>query len=144
MGALYRRKNIAPSIIRNGNKIFMLKINRKKKVSPEIIFKDSFNFLSQRLDSLPKTLDLSVQPKLFFPHGFNRAENMHIYLDSLPDRNYYFPEQIGSAKKREEFDRFYTENQHNKFNLAEALKEYCGRLILHVQITYLTFKKMMF
>ena len=58
---------------------------------------DSFNFLSQRLDNLPKTLDLSVQPKLFFPHGLNRAENMHIYLDSLPDRKYYFPEQIGSV-----------------------------------------------
>ena len=117
---------MAPQIIRSGNKIFMLKLNRKKKICPELIFKDSFNFLAQRLDSLPKTLALSVQPKLFFPHGFNRHENMLIFLDSLPDRGHYFPEHFENAKKREEFEQFYAENQARGFNLALALREYCG------------------
>ena len=112
--------------MRSGNKIFMLKVNRKKRVSPELIFKDSFNFLSQRLDNLPKTLDLSVQPKLFFPHAFNRPENMLTFLDTLPNREFYFPEQFSTLKKREEFERFYNENLNKGFNLAQALKEYCG------------------
>lgn len=125
LGALYRRKNLAPQIIRSGNKIFMLKLNRKKRICSEIVFKDSFNFLSQKLESLPKTLGLSVQPKLFFPHAFNRPENMHTTLDSLPDRADYFPLHFNSAKRRE-FERFYTANQNSGFNLASALKEYCG------------------
>ena len=106
----------------------MLKLGRKKHVCSEIVFKDSFNFLSQKLESLPKTLGLSVQPKLFFPHGFNKPENMFEFRDSLPDPEYYFPEHFETSKKREEFDRFYSENMNQGFLLAWALKEYCGML----------------
>lgn len=123
-------KNIAPSIIRSGNKIYQLKLRRKRNICPKIIFKDSFNFLSQKLDALPKTLDLCVQPKLFFPHGFNRPENIGIYLETLPAIEYYFPEKIGTKKKKEEFETFYAANHNKPFNLASALKEYCGMICL--------------
>ena len=94
------------------------------------MFKDSFNFLSQKLELLPKTMGLLVEEKLFFCHGWNRKENMDIVLNGLPDRKYYFPESFGSKKKLQLFEKFYMENQHRNFILSEALKEYCG--IFHV------------
>ena len=93
-------KGLAPEILRNGNKIFQLKLKRKKNICPEILFKDSFNFLMQRLEMLPKTMELTVQPKLFFCHGWNRAENMDIILDGLPDRKYYYPDTLKRKRKR--------------------------------------------
>ena len=120
-------KGLAPEILRSGNKIYQLKLNKKQSICPKLVFKDSFNFLLQRLEMLPKTLELSVQPKMFFCHGWNRAENMDLQLDHLPDRKYYYPESFETKRKREQFEEFYMENQNKPFLLSNALKEYCGK-----------------
>lgn len=129
LSEIYRMKGLAPEILRNGNKIFQLKLKRKRNICSEIVFKDSFNFLMQRLDMLPKTLELPVQPKMFFCHGWNRAENMDMELDHLPDREYYYPDSFETKKKREAFEKFYNENKDHHFVLSAALKEYCGMKI---------------
>lgn len=129
LSEIYRQKGLAPEILRNGNKIYQLKLRRRRNICSEIVFKDSFNFLSLKLELLPKTMTLSVEQKLFFCHGWNRQENMNIELNGLPDRKYYFPESFGSKKKLELFEKFYTENQHKDFLLSDALKEYCGIII---------------
>ena len=135
-------KGLAPEILRNGNKIFQLKLKRKKNICPEILFKDSFNFLMQRLEMLPKTMELTVQPKLFFCHGWNRAENMDIILDGLPDRKYYYPDTFETQKKKEQFEKFYSENKNQPFVLSIALKEYCGNFSQKSNpFTYKIFRK---
>ena len=126
LSEIYRQKGLAPEILRNGNKIYQLKLRRKRNICPELVFKDSFNFLSQKLELLPKTMGLSVEEKLFFCHGWNRKENMDIVLNGLPNRKYYFPESFGTKKKLQLFEKFYTENENRNFILSEALKEYCG------------------
>lgn len=81
--------------------------------------------MMQRLDTLPKTMGLNLQPKFFFPHHWNREENMHLKLDHLPSRKHYNPESF-NTKKREEFEKYYSENCNKEFLLSDALKEYCG------------------
>ena len=119
-------KSLCPDIIRNGNKIFQLKLHKKKGICPEIVFKDSFNFLSLRLEDLPKTLKLEVRPKLFFPHDWNRPENMNKRLKHLLDRAYYHPERFESTTKMGFFRSYYALKRNTPFCLSEALNEYCG------------------
>lgn len=125
LGEIYRMKGLNPEIMRSGNKIYQMKLH-KTGICPELIFKDSFNFISQSLESLPKTLDLKVTPKMFFPHEWNRPENMLLELEHLPAKEYYNPQTFKLKKKREEFEKFYAENSSKSFRLADALKEYCG------------------
>ena len=129
-------RGLAPEILRSGNKIYQLKLKRKPSVCPRMVFKDSFNFLLQRLEMLPKTMELSVQSKMFFCHGWNKEENMNLQLQRLPDRKYYYPESLGSKQKRDQFEKFYNENENKPFLLSDALKEYCGMIFLLSLLQY--------
>ena len=62
----------------------------RSKFNPEIIFRDSYNFVSQKLDSLVKAFNLPIPTKAYFPHAFNKAANYNTILPTLPPKDDYY------------------------------------------------------
>ena len=129
-GLLYTRGGLCPKIMRSGNKIYELRLERKNGVNPCVSFRDSFNWMPLKLAELPKTMGLSVCDKKYFPHKYNRLENLHILRSRLPPKDDYCPQSFATASKRHAFEEWYTENEDNSFCLREALKEYCENDVL--------------
>ena len=73
---------ITPQVILNGGKIISLKTS-----DPNIEIKDSLNFFQMALSKLPKTFGLHEMKKGYFPHYFNRKENIN-YMGPLPEKRY--------------------------------------------------------
>jgi hypothetical protein len=128
--------------MKDGNKIYQIKIARKKDFVPEIIFRDSFNWLAPlALADLPAALGLSVSDKGWFPYLYNRNENLHVQLDNLPDKELYAYKGM-RKKKRKAFKVFYKENAIAKktpFCLKDALVEYGMqdvRILAHAVIEF--------
>uniref|UniRef100_A0A183C791 DNA-directed DNA polymerase n=1 Tax=Globodera pallida TaxID=36090 RepID=A0A183C791_GLOPA len=74
--------------------------------------------LSQnRLAELPKTLELEIPAKLYFPHKYNKNENFGVRRDILPPFEDYCPGTMKDADY-EKFEKWYRENQETKFELG--------------------------
>lgn len=54
--------------------------------SSELIFRNSFNYVSQKLDALVKAFNLPVEPKMFFPHLYNKEKNYDTILTPTTQR----------------------------------------------------------
>ena len=100
-----------------------MKIARSKR-NPEIIFRDSYNFVSQKLDSLVKAFNLPISAKQYFPHKFNQEVNYTRPLDTLPPKSTYFYKQMKPEDKNK-FENWYHTNYNTPFVLTEKLAEYC-------------------
>ena len=61
----------------------------KTEINSELIFRDSFNYVSQKLDSLVKAFNLPVDPEMFFPHLYNLKKNYNTNLPQLPPKDDY-------------------------------------------------------
>ena len=83
-GALIRNR-ITPSLIRQGNRLYEMKVPGDK-IATSTIFRDSFNYVSQKLDSLVKAFELPVEPKMWFPHMYNKEENYNTIIPHLPPK----------------------------------------------------------
>ena len=94
---------------------------------PQVSVQGFFQFFIATPGNATKNIGIIGSAKMFFCHGWNRAENMDLQLDHLPDRKYYYPESFETKRKREQFEEFYMENQNKPFLLSNALKEYCGK-----------------
>jgi hypothetical protein len=107
---------------------------------PYISFRDSFNWMSLKLEQLPKALGLQIDEggKEFFPHGWNRNANMHKQLAHLPPRHHYYPDSM--AKKRlEQFEAWYTANYNTQFCLGQQIGPYCQqdcRILAHAVVKF--------
>jgi hypothetical protein len=100
--------------------------------------------MSLKLEELPKTLGLSVEDKGFFPHGFNYNNNMHIQLESLPPQELYYPDSM-QPKRREEFNRWYAENEHTtRFLLSDQIQQYCEQDVRVLAHAVLKFRQLFF
>ena len=75
----------------NGAKILSLEL-------PNVKFIDSMNFFPMALSNFPKTFGLDELKKGFFPHFFNTQSNQ-IYEGYMPDRKYYDPDGMSTARK---------------------------------------------
>jgi hypothetical protein len=53
-GELYRMGGLCPQISRTGNKLYELKLRKKRNVNPHISFRDTFNWMPLKLADLPK------------------------------------------------------------------------------------------
>jgi hypothetical protein len=113
---------LCPQIIRTGNKIYELKLKRKRNVCSNISFRDSFNWMPLKLAELPKALALNVCDKKFFPHKYNRPENIHIVRDSLPPAEHYCPGSFGTKALLKVFDEWYSKNKNTRFCFGDAQK----------------------
>ena len=118
MEVLYKEHVTELHHIVNGAKILTLSI-------PNIKFIDSLNFLPMALAEFPKTFGLNELQKGFFPHFFNKREN-EMYVGYLPDREYYDPDGMSPARKKE-FDRWYADQvrQRTIFHFHEDILKYC-------------------
>ena len=76
------------------------------------------------LAALPKTFNLGIEEKKFFPHLFNRTENLHVRLPHLPPKEDYLCNQMKPGT-RIEFMKWYESNKDDEFQLKEKLAEYC-------------------
>ena len=72
-------------MIRQGNKLYEMTIDRSEN-SSELIFRDSFNYVSQKLDALVKAFNLPVEAKMFFPHLYNKEKNYDTILTPTTQR----------------------------------------------------------
>ena len=129
-GLLYTMGGLCPKIMRSGNKIYELRLERKNGVNPCISFRDSFNWMPLKLAELPKTMGLNVNDKKYFPHKYNRSENLQLVRQILPPKDDYCPQSMGTISRRRAFDEWYDENANTPFCLRDALKEYCENDVL--------------
>ena len=79
------RNRITPSLIRQGNRLHEMKVPGDK-FAVSTIFRDSFNYVSQKLDSLVKAFELPVEQKMWFPHMYNKEENYNTIIPHLPPK----------------------------------------------------------
>lgn len=107
-GEYQRQGGYQLSFIRTGHKIFQMIVQSKNK-SPKTVFRDSFNLFPFALADLPKAFDLFVQDKGWFPHHYNRAQNMFVRLPHLPAKEFYGYNAM-KPSKQVLFDKWYQEN----------------------------------
>ena len=55
-------------------KIYEMRIKKGENM-PKIYFRDSWLLMQNKLAQLPKTFGLDCEPKLYFPHQYNKEEN---------------------------------------------------------------------
>ena len=87
-------------------------------------FIDSLNFLPTALAKLPKMFDMTELSKGYFPHLLNKAENVDLVLDCLPDMSYYNADGM-YPEDREKFTDWYYKNKQTKFIMKDELIKYC-------------------
>ena len=115
---LYKQHVTNLNQVVNGAKILSLGI-------PYVKFIDSMNFFPMALSNFPKTFGLNELKKSFFPHFFNTPENQ-IYEGYIPDKKYYDPDGMSTARKQE-FEVWYDEkvSQGYIFDFQHELLTYC-------------------
>lgn len=127
LGEIYRQGGICPQIIKKGEKLYQVSIRRRKEHIANTIFRDTFNWIPLKLSKMPKALGLEVEDKGWFPHSYNRHENLFTQLPNLPPYDAY-----GAETMMEEgafnFQHWYYANaiaKRTPFCLKDALEEYC-------------------
>uniref|UniRef100_A0A183C6Y3 DNA-directed DNA polymerase n=1 Tax=Globodera pallida TaxID=36090 RepID=A0A183C6Y3_GLOPA len=90
---------------------------------------------------LPKTLELDIPAKLYFPHKYNKNANFGIRLPHLPPLTDYCPDNL-----REEtcakLEKWYNENYETEFELGEQLRIYCESDVAILMAAVLKFRKL--
>jgi len=118
---IYKETTYKPFCIYAGSKIMTFSVSGELKLR----FVDSLNFITQKLDSFPKTFGIKELKKGFYPYWFNKEDNFN-YIGDMPPRDTFKPNQM-SGKKRKEFFAWYKEKYDNNYvwNHAEETKTYC-------------------
>lgn len=121
---IYNLGGLQPEIIKQGNKMFEIKV--QKKGIPTTLFHDSYNFIPLALSKLVKTFELDIEEKMFFPHLFNVESNYGVICNSLPPKEDYLHYKM-MPSVREKFELWYEAAvaKGADFNLCEKLPEYC-------------------
>lgn len=134
-------KNVPVNLIMTGLKIYSAEI-RGNHVR-HTIFKDSCNFFCGPLSGLPKTFGIQdiVKNKPFFPHYFNKKENMNVCRPTLPHPKYYGVKYM-KPKERENFLQWYNANKDTSFTLREQLLSYCENDVDILRESCLKFRKL--
>ena len=88
-------------------------------------FKDSMSFLNMPLENFTKTFGLTELKKGYFPHKFNREENLN-YEGLIPDLKYYETECM-NTKKKEAVEKWHGEEvlKGESWKWKKELLEYC-------------------
>ena len=121
-----------PDAIVNGTKIMTLTYKKVRLI-------DSFLFIPMSLEKFPKTFGLNEMKKGFWCHKFNSRQNMG-YVGPIPDKSYYTPEFF-SESKRQDFEKWYDQQQNNIFDFNKELTEYCLSDVKLLKHGVLTFRK---
>lgn len=125
-----------PKLILSGQKIMMMSVEH-------IIFLDSLNFLPMCLRDLPKAFGFSDQcTKGYYPHFFNKRENVGKTLHTLPPAQYYGPDYMNQAE-REKFFQWYNTNKDLPFDNDRELKRYCIDDVNILRMACRSFRKLL-
>ena len=105
-------------VLMTGQKILYFECGQLK-------FKDSMSFLNMPLENFTKTFGLTELKKGYFPHKFNREENLN-YEGLIPDLKYYETNCM-NIKKKEVVEKWHTEEllKGEIWNFRKELLEYC-------------------
>ena len=124
-GEIFRMGNgLKPTIVKQGNKLYEMAV-RQVKDGNDTIFHDTYMIMPVALDQMVKTFNLeNVEEKHFFPHLYNRTENLDIVLPHLPPKEDYLHKHMKTGKK-EAFERWYESAKNQVFCLKEQLASYC-------------------
>jgi hypothetical protein len=77
------------------------------------------------LGEMVKTFGLlGVEEKEFFPHLYNRDQNLDTILPHLPAKEDYLYRSMKPSKK-DSFEAWYETVKNEPFSLSEALASYC-------------------
>ena len=90
-----------------------------------IKFIDSLNFIPMGLAKFPKTFGMDELCKGYFPHLFNRVENVG-YVGPIPPEPYYSPNSM-KPEARKAFLTWHKEQRDNNyvFNFNQEIIKYC-------------------
>lgn len=138
---MYANSNIwklsEQSLIINGSKIIRIHVGRYS-------FIDSLNFFNVGLAKLPKMFSLENNCKGYYPHGFNRPENLD-YVGTLPDIKYFWPDHL-KYEDREKLLAWYGSelNENVLFNNREELLKYCKEDVNILRNACLKFRALLF
>uniref|UniRef100_A0A914IFF8 DNA-directed DNA polymerase n=2 Tax=Globodera rostochiensis TaxID=31243 RepID=A0A914IFF8_GLORO len=107
----------------------------------KVYFRDFWLLSQNRLADLPKTLELNIPAKLYFPYRYNKNENFGKRLSHLPPFEAYCP---GGMKEVEfeKFEKWYTANYETAFELSAQLKAYCENDVEILMAAVLKFRKL--
>ncbi|CAL2047499.1 unnamed protein product [Caenorhabditis brenneri] len=111
----------SPSLVTNGLTIIRASLTHKKRT---LHFLDSFQFMQMGLAKMPNAFGLTGEAKGFFPYLYNHPDNYDKVLKHLPPKEYYSPDTMSAARKKE-FDEWYAEEYHQGFNLFDEMEKYC-------------------
>ena len=105
----------------------------------QLKFKDSMSFLNMPLENFTKTFGLTELKKGYFPHKFNREENLN-YEGLIPDLKYYETECM-NTKKKEAVEKWHGEEvlKGESWKLKKELLEYCQSDVKFLKEGCLTF-----
>ena len=117
------RNHITPELIRQGNRLYEMKVPGDE-ITTTTIFRDSFIYVSQKLESLVKAFELPVEAKMWFPHMYNKEENYNTIIPHLPPKETYLYKSKKPADKKT-FEKWYFEHENDEFNFNETIAEYC-------------------
>jgi len=135
LNELLHKSDIEPKLIMRGTKIIQMQIKN-------IRFLDSMNYLAMPLSQLPKAFDLSTNLKKgYFPHLFNRTENIN-YVGPIPPMHYYSPDSM-IAENRKMFIEWYEQNKNAEFNMKRDLLDYCKNDVLILTEACIKFRKLL-
>lgn len=110
-----------PEMIRNGNKLYELKVKKKKGKNPLVVFRDSYNLIPTSLASLVPTFGLEVEEKPFFPHMANQPSNYGRRI-LLNEDDFLASGMMPSTRAK--FDIWFAEHKAEHFLLDEALARF--------------------
>ena len=115
---LYDMNLKVSKVLMTGQKILYFECGHLK-------FKDSMSFLNMPLENFTKTFGLTELKKGYFPHKFNREENLN-YEGLIPDLKYYETECM-NTKKKEAVEKWHGEEvlKGESWKLKKELLEYC-------------------
>lgn len=112
-----------------------MKISKDEDASSEFIFRDSFNYVSHKLDALVKAFNVPVEPKRFFPHMWNLKKNYNTIIP-LPKDDYLYRSK--KPKKKDALEKWYAEHYNDGLHLNEVIAEYCVNdveILTHALVT---------
>ncbi|KAH7708191.1 hypothetical protein AAVH_24561 [Aphelenchoides avenae] len=140
---LYNRGPAFLKLTTTGNKVYEVR-QQKTKNTNTLILRDSLLLFGpgSKLATLPKTFNLSVKPKPFFPYRANHEGN---YVPGdFPPPSDFCPDSMTKAE-RGEFMTWYDktraeyERTGRKYNLKQELYDYCvndSEILLHALVEF--------
>jgi G:T-mismatch repair DNA endonuclease (very short patch repair protein) len=110
--------HLVPELIMRGAKILLMKLGH-------VHFKDSLNFMSLPLASLPEALDIKEIKKGNFPHYFNLAQHAN-YKGPIPAAHYFGVDDM-KGKQRDKFLQWYNieVKKNATYDFQSELHAYC-------------------